>query len=445
MDMMIYLITGLLAGIALGYLAAAFFAKSSQQASQTKLQDDLTAAVARQAALQAEINLKDQSLQAMKQEASYDKRTILELNQLLSKAQTDLYHMEQRFVSQKTDLEGLQQKMLEQFENLSNKVLRENSLTFNSASSQQIETILKPLKEKITAFEANVQNTFEKNLAESASLKEQIAMLAELNRRIELDANNLTKAIKGDNKKLQGNWGEMLLESLLEKSGLEKELQYKTQSTYTNDEEGINRPDVVVYLPDEKHLVIDSKVSLSAYTDYCNCGEEDGLSFLNAHCLALRNHVKQLSAKRYEQLNGINSPDYVLMFVPVEPAFNLAMQHDSKLFMDALDKNIVLVTSSTLLATLRTVASIWKQENQKRNVIEIAEESGKLYDKFVNLLEDLRRVGASLSGTQKSFDDAMNKLSEGKGNLISRVEKIKRLGAKATKAIDSHLLQEAEE
>lgn len=441
--MITYLILGLIIGLVTGFFAAQYFAKSGQNAAYEALQTELNGATARQAALQTEVNLKDQALQAIKQELAFDKQTVLELNQLLSKAQSDLFHMENRFANQKTDLESLQHKMLEQFENLSNKVLRENALTFNSTSSQQMEIILKPLKEKIASFETNVQNTFEKTLAESSSLKEQIAMLAELNRKIELDANNLTKALKGDNKKLQGNWGEMILESLLEKSGLEKELQYKTQSTYSNDEEGVNRPDVVVYLPDEKHLVIDSKVSLSAYADYCNCeGEEDGAAYLSAHCMALRNHVRQLSSKRYEQLNGINSPDYVLMFVPVEPAFNLAMQHDHKLFMDALDKNIVLVTSSTLLATLRTVASIWKQENQKRNVLEIAEESGKLYDKFVNLLEDLRKIGTSLHSTQKSYDDALNKLSEGKGNLISRVEKLKKLGAKATKSIDTQLLKE---
>jgi DNA recombination protein RmuC len=269
-------------------------------------------------------------------------------------------------------------------------------------------------------------------------------MLANLNQQMSQDAINLTRALKGE-RKTQGNWGEYLLEVLLEKSGLKKDEHYRREVVLKNDENKIYRPDVIVNLPGQKHLIIDSKVSLMAYDAYCNCDDEAlQLLHLNSHLQSIRSHFVELSKKEYHHLLGINSPDFVLMYIPIEPAFNLAMQHDRELFIDALNYNIVFVTTSTLLATLRTVEGVWKQESQKNNVLKIARESGLLYDKFANFVEDLKAVGKSIESSQTSYLAAMNKLTEGKGNLIRKVQQLKTLGARTTKTIDTSILHDAE-
>ena len=258
------------------------------------------------------------------------------------------------------------------------------------------------------------------------------------------DAINLTKALKGE-RKTHGNWGEYLLEVLLEKSGLKKDEHYRREVVLRNDENKVFRPDVIVNLPGDKQLIIDSKVSLLAYDAYCNC-EDDALQLvhLNSHLQSIRTHFSELSKKEYHHLTGVHSPDFVLMYIPIEPAFNLAMQHDRELFIDALNYNIVFVTTSTLLATLRTVEGVWKQESQKNNVLRIARESGLLYDKFANFVEDLKAIGKSIETSQTSYQAAMNKLTEGKGNLIRKVQQLKALGARTSKTIDTNFLRESE-
>ncbi|MHC2991371.1 hypothetical protein OB13_07175 [Pontibacter sp. HJ8] len=368
----------------------------------------------------------------------------LDLTNALTKVETDYEHLRNRMREQAQELEQLREKFLQQFQSISNQVLMNNAEHFNKASSENLERILTPLKERIKEFEAKVDFTYEKTLKESVSLKEQITQLASLNQQMSLDALNLTKALKGESK-TQGNWGEYLLESLLEKSGLRKGVHYEREEVRKNDESQVYRPDVIVRLPDSKHLVIDSKLSLVAYEAYCSCEDDNQTEvFLRSHINSIRTHFTDLGRKNYHRLSGLNSPDFVMMYIPIEPAFNLALQNDHDIFTDAFDKNIVLVTTSTLLATLRTVAGVWRQEDQKRNVIRIAEESGKLYDKFVGFVEDLKSIGKHLESSQGAYHAAMNKLTDGKGNLIRRVEILKELGAKTSKTIDDNLLQEAQ-
>jgi DNA recombination protein RmuC len=434
MDMML-LIPSFLLGLALCYLLLQARLRSLREKSQHL---DL-----RHGLLQAQYEEKLSEIAQLKEQLRAEAEKVLRLNTELTKTETDFYHAKQRTEEQKGELEQLRDTFIRQFTSVSNQILLENAEHFQKASSANLQKILDPLKERIKDFEAKVEQTYEKTLKESVSLKEQISQLAALNQQMSQDALNLTRALKGESK-TQGNWGEYLLERLLEKSGLRKGLHYHREEVLQNEERQTYRPDVVVQLPDNKHLVIDSKLSLVAYEAYCSC-TNDGLleGFLRSHIGSIRTHVSDLSRKNYHRLSGLNSPDFVLMFIPIEPAFTLAVQHDNELFTDAFDRNVVLVSTSTLLATLRTVAGVWRQEDQKRNVLRIAEESGKLYDKFVGFVEDLKAVGKHLENSQVSYSSAVNKLSEGRGNLIRRVELLKELGAKTSKTLDEGLLQEA--
>ena len=307
-----------------------------------------------------------------------------------------------------------------------------------SLNKNEIKNILNPLKEKISTFEEKVEKTYDKETRDKISLKEQINSLLELNKKLSDDAENLTKALKGDNK-IQGDWGEVQLEMILQKAGLEKGIHYTTQDSFEKREEkkSSDRTDIIIRLPDSKNIVIDSKVSLTAYINYLN--EEDEKQkdiYLNQHIGSIKEHIKNLSKKEYQNIYSINSPDYVLMFLPVEPAFWLALKKEPLLIEQALNKNIVLVSVTNLLATLRIVSMVWRQENQKNNVLEIAREGGLLYDKFTNFLGDMETVGKSMDIAKKSYSEAMNKLYEGNGNIISKTENLKILGAKTKKQID---------
>jgi len=276
-------------------------------------------------------------------------------------------------------------------------------------------------------------------------MKGVITQLMELNKQISDEAQNLTKALKGDNKK-QGNWGEVILERVLERSGLTKDQEYRLQASLTSEDGSRLQPDAIIYLPDEKHLIIDSKVSLIAYERLVNCDSEDDRKlFSKAHVESIRGHVQGLSSKNYHDLYQINSPDFVLLFIPIESSFSIAVQIDSELFSDAWDKRVVIVSPSTLLATLRTIASIWKQERQNRNVLEIARLSGAMYDKFVGFVGDMENIGKNIKQSQNAYDSAVNKLSDGAGNLTKTAEKIKNLGAKANKQLDQKYLDSSDE
>lgn len=433
----------IIVGIA-AFLAGLVVAYLSMKSKLNTLQQTANQAAVTQGVLEGQAKLKAQELDQIKAQLREAQSETLDLTNALTKAETDYEHLRVRLQEQGRELEQLREKFLQQFQSISNQVLMTNAEHFNKASSENLERILLPLKERIKEFETKVDQTYEKTLKDSISLKEQITQLASLNQQMSQDAINLTKALKGESK-TQGNWGEYLLESLLEKSGLRKGVHYEREEVRQNEENKVYRPDVIVRLPDSKHLIIDSKMSLVAYEAYCSC--EDELQqevYLRGHINSVRTHFTDLGRKNYHRLTGLNSPDFVLMYIPIEPAFNLAVQHDHDLFTDAFDKNIVLVTTSTLLATLRTVAGVWRQEDQKRNVIKIAEESGKLYDKFVGFVDDLKTIGKHLENSQSSYHAAMNKLTDGKGNLIRRVEILRELGAKTSKTIDEHLLQEAQ-
>jgi len=351
--------------------------------------------------------------------------------------------LEERLDEQKEETEKLREKFSIEFENLANKILDEKSRKFTEQNKENLDTILNPLKEKISEFEKKVSDVYISETKERAALAEQLRNLHELNKQMTEEANNLTKALKGDTK-TQGTWGEFILESILEKSGLEKGREFLIQETFKSDEGSNLRPDVIVNLPENKSMVIDSKVSLTAYEQYSSSDNEiERKRALSEHVNSIRRQVKVLSTKDYHNLYGLNSLDFVLMFIPIEPAFALAVQNDQSLFYDAFEKNIVIVSPSTLLATLRTIASIWKQESQNRNAIEIARKSGELYDKLAAFVEDLIKVGQRMDDAKKTYEEAMNKLAEGRGNIISRAENLRLMGAKTTKSIDQRIVDKA--
>ena len=357
---------------------------------------------------------------------------------------TELKNSELKLVENKKELDKIQEKFTKEFENLANKILDEKSSKFTEQNKLNITSILDPLKEKIEVFEKKVSESQKESIGMHSALKEQLNSLKNLNIQMSKEAINLTKALKGDSK-TQGDWGETQLEILLEKANLAKDIHFTTQGGYRDEEGRLKKPDFIINLPDNRHLIVDSKVSLTNYEAYFN--EEDEKQkgvYLKKHIESIRKHIKELSDKKYESLYEINTPDYVLMFVPIEPAYLLALSNNNQLYLEALDKNVVLVSTSTLLATLSTVSSMWRQENQKKNVLEIANQAGRLYDQFVNLTDDLIKVGNQLKTVQGSYDISMKKLT-GKGNLIKKVEKIKELGAKTSKKMNKNLLDRASE
>jgi len=348
---------------------------------------------------------------------------------------------------QKLQMEELQTKFSKEFENLANRIFDEKSKKFSEQNEEKLGNILNPLKDRIQHFEKRVNDTHLESEKERSALKEQLRTMAEMNKRMSEEALNLTKALKGDSKK-QGNWGEMILEKVLERSGLTKGREYDVQQSFTTEDGTRLQPDVVVRLPDNKNIIVDSKVSLVAYEKYVSTDDADNALqevFLREHINSLRAHVKGLSGKNYQNLYGINSPDFVLLFVPIEPAFSLAVSHDNDLFTDAFDKNVVLVSPATLLATLRTIANVWKQEYQNKNSLEIAQQGADLYDKFVAFAEDMIKVGKHMDDSKKTYGEAMNKLIDGKGNLVKRAENMRKLGLKATKQLPQGLIDRADD
>jgi DNA recombination protein RmuC len=417
----------LLTGIVLGGVAAWFALRFKSGAAVQELRTALQISKEREQELKSEI----ENLRA--------DNAVLRSN--LATTEADFRNIEEKLREQKKEVKDLQDQFTHQFKNLANEIFEEK----NKKSKENLGEILNPLKEKIAEFEKRVEDSHKESLQNNSALKEQLLHLKELNQQITLEAGNLTRALKGDSK-AQGNWGEFILEKILEKSGLRKGDEYEMQESHTTEEGKRYQPDVVVKLPDHKNLIIDSKVSLVAYERYVSSDDEnERTAFLKQHILSLRNHIKGLSEKNYQNLYNIGSLDFVLLFIPIEPAFSLAVQNDQQIFLDAYDKNIVMVSPSTLIATLRTISSIWKNEYQNRNAIEIARQGGDLYDKFVNFSNDLLKVGEQLKTTKKSYDDAMNKLVEGKGNLVGRVGKLKELGAKTTKQMDQRLIDRADE
>lgn len=428
----------LLVGLVLGFLLAFLFFRTKQNSGS-----DL-AAVA-----DAKVNAK---LEAMTDERNRLSQDINKLRQDLNSAmsiaaakEAELKGQVEKYSELKAEVENINKKYSIEFENLANKILEEKTQKFTDQNKTNLDIILNPLKEKIKEFETKVDATYKAEAAERNSLKGEISSLVKLNQQISLEAANLAKALKGDNK-TQGNWGEIILEKILQSSGLKKDVEYKTQDSTTNEEGKRILPDVVIYLPDDKHIVVDSKVSLLAYEALVNAETaEDKERHTKEHLLSLRTHVKLLSDKNYQSALGINSPDFVLLFIPIESSFGIAVQADQELFSFAWERKIVIVSPSTLLATLRTIASLWKQERQTKNHLEIAKTGGELYDKFTGFIADMIDLGKKLEQGQNTYKDAMNKLVDGRGNVVKQIEKLKDLGAKATKDLPKSLVERAEE
>ena len=413
-----------------------------------KLNQDLSIKLARAEAHAAALSTERDNTQAMLQAERLRLEDIIaDLNRALTaekaiavKAEESLKAHRERLAEQELYLREAQKNFKTEFENVANKLLDEKSRSFTEHNRNHMDGILNPFKEKLKDFEEKVDKVYKAEAEERNVLKGVINQMMAFNNQIREDAHNLTNALKGENK-TQGNWGEMILERVLERSGLERDREYRVQAGLNGAEGARLQPDVIIDLPDEKHLIVDSKVSLVAYERLVNCDNEEERRVLGkAHIESVRGHINSLASKRYQDLYQINSPDFVLLFVPIESSFSMAVQLDAELFNYAWDKRVVIVSPSTLLATLRTIASIWKQERQNRNVLEIARLSGEMYDKFAGFIADMEGIGKSIRTTQDTYDKAMNKLTTGRGSLTTTADKIKKLGAKADKQIDQKYL-----
>jgi len=369
-----------------------------------------------------------------------EKQNIFAKNSELSAINESL---QKSLATQKEEITKIQEEAKLQFKNLANEILEEKSEKFTEQNQINIKNLLNPLQEKINNFEKKVETTHKESIDYHAALREQIIGLKDLNVQMSKETLNLTKALKGDSK-IQGNWGELVLERVLEKSGLEKGREYDIQKSHLTEEGNRALPDVIVNLPDGKKMIIDSKVSLVAYEKFVNEeNEEIKIQFLREHVISLKRHIEQLGTKNYHNLYEMESPDFVLLFIPIEPAFAIALNDDNQLYNKAFEKNIVIVTPSTLLATLRTIDSMWTNQKQQNNAIEIARQAGALYDKFEGFVTNLLKVGKKMEEAKSEYEGAMNKLIDGRGNLVTAAQKLKVMGAKATKSLPENLVARA--
>lgn len=377
--------------------------------------------------------------QTIKAEQSVEALTV-ELRTMtseLAKATADNENLKERLAKQLEEAQDIQKRLTVEFENIANKVLQQKQEEFSTQNKKQIGDILQPLNERIKEFREQINNAFNQETREKASLQAELKHLLELNQTLSRDAVNLTNALKGDVKK-QGNWGEFVLERVLEASGLRKGEEYQTQESFYSLEGQRQQPDVVIYMPDGKQLIVDSKVSLVAYEQMQQTDDEETYKrLLRQHTDSLRQHVKELYEKQYQRASGLNTPDFVLMFVPIEASYTVALQADQTLYDYALEKKIVIVSPTTLLATLHTVAYVWKQENQSKNAMEIARLAGAMYDKLCGSMEELQKVQKALDTAQRAYDESIKRLSTGAGNVLRTAEKIKELGAKTSKTLPS--------
>ncbi|WP_339710310.1 DNA recombination protein RmuC [uncultured Kriegella sp.] len=435
-EYLIYLLIGLVCLI-LGFFLGNYIQSLKTKSSQSALEE-------REQQLHNNLTILDGRLRDAEEHKLHLQTEKEQLGNQIVRYQADLENLQLKNREQKEEVEKLQEKFTKEFENLANKILEEKSSKFTERNEKNIKDILTPLNEKIQLFEKKVEESQKENISIHSALKEQLLNLQTQNLKITQEAENLTKALKGDSK-MQGNWGELVLERVLEKSGLEKDREYSVQQSFTREDGTRVLPDVIINLPDGKKMIVDSKVSLTDYERFVNAEDDQRDKFLKDHINSLRRHVDQLSAKKYEDLYEMESPDFVLMFVPIEPAFAIAINNDSTLYNKAFERNIIIVTPSTLLATLRTIDSMWNNEKQQRNAIEIARQAGALYDKFEGFIADLTKVGKKMDEAKSEYKGAMNKLVEGRGNIVISIEKLKKMGAKAKKSIPDPILKRAKE
>jgi DNA recombination protein RmuC len=445
MEIFIPVLTVLI-GLAIGFLLGKYVSSLSKKANDSQWQEQ-------NSQLQNQIGYFEKQISDMRSEHEKELGDIkTEREQIrkdkddtatqLTRIQSENKFLQEKLDNQKTEIEDLQEKFTKEFENLANKILDQKSQKFTTSNKENIEQILNPLKEKIKNFEEKVQKNQDNFNEKHTRLDEIIKQLNDENRKMSEEADKLTKALKGESK-TQGNWGELILERVLEKSGLTKGREYDVQQSFTDAEGARFMPDVVINLPNEKQMIIDSKVSLTAYERYVNAEEEtDKALHLKAHIKSLKNHIKQLSDKNYQDLGYKKSPDFVLMFIPIEPALYLAQNEDQNFYYSAFKDNILLVSPTTLLSTLRTVDMIWSNEKQQQNANEIATHASNLYDKFSNLLDELETLGNRIKSTDKAYVSAMKKLT-GQQNLVKDIEKLQQLGVKTNKQIDQKWIKKA--
>ena len=454
----LFLIIGIILGTIIGFLIGK--SKGIQTSSDGSIQSGEVNALKQQ--LEA-LNQEKLTLSVSNGELSKEKDILKERNERIDEElrelrnvlanekernaslQANQTNLEELLVKQKEELTSVQEKFTKEFELIANKVLEQKSKVFKEENKESIGELLNPLKERIKEFQEKVEKTNEEDVKRNSALTEQIKHLRELNQEITEETKSLTKALRGDSK-TQGNWGELQLEAILEKAGLEKGVHYEKESNHKTEDGNNQRLDYIINLPDGKHLILDSKVSLTAYSNYFDTEDEDQRSkFLKQHLDSLSVHIKSLGEKDYHKLYGINPPDYVLMFIANEPALTIALKEDPSIYEKALAKNLVLVSTTTLLATLRTISYIWKQDLQNKNAEEIARQAANLYDKFVGFTDDILKLGAQLKTATGTYEEAAKKLSEGRGNLIKRAEDLKKLGVNPSKEIDGRLIERSKE
>jgi len=423
-----------LGGVAIGWLAAQLLASSRA----TILASKLSASEARMAEL-------EQQGASVRSELVQERNKADTLATRSATLETEAQHLRQKLEEETARIAELHQTMRVEFENLANKILEEKSTRFLAQNQESLGALLDPLRSKIGEFRDRVETIHSEDIQSTAALREQLQNLKELNRRMSEEAEALTRALKGESK-TQGSWGELVLERILERSGLQRGSEYELQAGFKVDDGRRVLPDAVIHLPEGRHIIIDAKVSLVAYERSVNAEQEDGRKIgLKEHALSIRRHVDELSRKDYPGLAGLSSPDFVMMFVPVEPALHMALQSDSELFGYAFDRNVVLVSSSTLLIALRAVESVWRRHKQTQNVLEIARQAGNLHDQFVLFVESMQDVGNRLDQARDSHAQALNRLSTGRGNLVKRAIDLKKLGARAEKQFPASIEKIAQE
>jgi len=429
----VYLLIGCLVGGAIGWLVA----RSKFLTEGQQVRGLLVAEQEKNKSLL-------QTLNEWKQALELERNKVLELTNSLASTEADYRNLEEKLDERKAELHELQERFSVQFKNLANDIFEEKSRKFTEQNKSNLFDLLKPLGEKIIEFERKVEESNKDSIARNSALREQLENLQRLNVQMTREAENLTRALKGDSK-TQGAWGEFILESILEKSGLERDREYTIQESFTTAE-GRFRPDVIVRLPENKHVIIDSKVSLTAYNNFVNATtDEEKMVALKAHLHSIKQHMRGLSDKNYQRNISDSGLDFIIMFIPLEPAYILAIQTEGKLYEEALEKRIVFVSPTLLIPSLQLIKNVWKQEYQNRHVLDIANRAGSLYDKFVGFTEDLINLGRHMDLSKKSYEESMKKLTSGSGNLVRSIEELRKLGARASKNIDMKLVKRSED
>lgn len=445
---LIWLLAVLIVGFILGLLPAILLMKtrieSARLAGRQELATEIATLEERLASREEQLLRQSEALQKSADKLEQVTEENAELETDKARLATQLKEEVRRSDEKLVVLNDAKKELQTQFENLANQIFEEKTKTFSDQSRANLATILTPFKEKISEFENKVTEVYTNEGKERHSLIKEVQRLQQLNQQISEDADNLTRALKGDTQ-AQGAWGEIILERILEESGLRKGIEYDAQGGFRDADGKLLKPDVIVHLPEQKEIIIDSKVSLVAYERYVRADDEtEKEQAVKDHLISINGHLKGLESKKYDELPGVKSLDFVLMFIPVESAFMLAIEKDNEIFRKAFDQNIMIVSPSTLLVTLRTIENIWRYEHQNKNALEIADKAGNLYDKFVGFVDDLEKVGSQLETTRKTYDAAHNKLTSGKGNLISRAQSLIDLGVKSRKQLPASVLQDSE-